>query len=102
MVNCQKTATHRYFKFYMPSTKAERTPDKVDFFANHFDMHKTSSEYAASISASQLINDLKNPTTTSPFKVEEPVLDAIKNYQNISNLQCNHKRLNDHIKEINF
>ena len=44
-------------------------------------MPKNSSKDAATIAASQLIHALEIPTPESPFKVEEPLLSAIKKHQ---------------------
>ena len=46
-------------------------------------MPKTSLEDAAAIAESKFTHALENPTTASPFKVEEPALASIKNLSGI-------------------
>ena len=67
--------------------KYERPSYIVDFFPNHFYMHRTSSAYAAAVASSRLFHDLENPTPESQLKFEETALAAIKKCQKFSNLQ---------------
>ena len=56
---------YQCFRWYIPTTNTERIAETVDFFPKHVKLHSTSSRYAATKVAQDLIYAIKHPTLSS-------------------------------------
>ena len=62
-------AKHHYrnYRVYIPATRGERTTDTIEFFPEHVQMPKTSSEDRLASATEDLIAILKKPHPPTPF-----------------------------------
>ena len=62
-------AKHHYrnYRVYIPKTRGERTIDTIEFFPEHVQMPKTSSEDRLASATEDLIAILKKPHSPTPF-----------------------------------
>ena len=60
---------HHYqnYRVYIPATRGERTTDTIEFFPEHVQMPKTSSEDRLASATKDLIAILKKPHPPTPF-----------------------------------
>ena len=79
-------AKHHYrnYRVYIPATRGERTTDTIEFFPEHVQMPKTSSEDRLASATEDLIAILKKPHPPTPFLDQgTKTNDAIRKLQEI-------------------